>query len=86
MTRLKMKLKSQSKKYLKGKRRQAMLPKEEVNLPQNLKRKLEKNQHKQKLQKRKKNHRKAVVKQKVLRKRLIVNQRYQKWLQDPAFD
>ena len=45
MTRLKMKLKSQSKKPLKGKKRQTKLPKEEVNLPQKLRRKLEGNQH-----------------------------------------
>ena len=80
-----MKLKSQSKKPLKGKRRQTNLPKKKVNLPQNLKRKLEGNQHKQKFQNGKKPP-EGSSKTRVLRKRLIVNQRYQKWLKDPAAD
>ena len=39
-----------------------------------------------KIPKAEKIHRKLVVKQKILRKGLIMNQRYQKWLQDPAAD
>ena len=45
-----------------------------------------KKQQKQKCQNQKKNHRKLVVKQKVLRKRLLVAKRHQKWLQGLAAD
>ena len=46
----------------------------------------EKNQQKQKFQNKKKSNRNLVVKQKVLKNRLIVMPRHQKWLQGLAVD
>ena len=87
MKRLRMKLKNQSKKPLKGKRRHKMFPREEVQLHQKLQSTLKKNQQKQKFQNQKKSNINLVVKQKVLKKkRLIVIPRHQKWLQGLAVD
>ena len=86
MKRLRMKLKNQSKKPLKGKRRPKMFPREEMQLHQKLQSTLKKNQQKQKFQNQKKSNRNLVVKQKVLKKRLIVIPRHQKRLQGLAVD
>ena len=86
MTRLKMKLKNQSKKPLKSKRRQTKLPREAPSFSPSLKptEYTAKNAAETKNPKPYKSHRKLVVKQKVLKKRLIVIQRHQKWLQGLA--
>ena len=86
MKRLRMKLKNQSKKPLKGKRRHKMFPRVEVQLHQKLPSTLQKNQQKQKFQNQKKSNRNLVVKQKVLKKRLIVMPGHQNWLQGLAVD
>ena len=86
MKRLRMNLKNQRKKPLKGTRRHKMFPREEVQLHQKLPSTLKRNQQKQKVQNQKKSKRNLVVKQKVLRKRLIVIHRHQKWLQGLAVD
>ena len=70
----------------KGKRRHKMFPREELQLHQKLPSTLKKTQQKQKFQNQRKSNRNLLVKQKVLKKRLIVIPRHQKWLQGQAVD
>ena len=63
-----------------------MFPREEEQLHKKLQSTLKKNQQKQKFQIQKKSNRNLVVKQKVLKKRLIVIPRHQKWIQGLAID
>ena len=70
----------------KGQEKAQNVPRKEVQLHQKLQSTLKKNQQKQKFQNQKKSNRNLVVKQKVLKKILIVIPRHQKWLQGLAVD
>ena len=86
MKRLRMKLKHQSKKPLKGKRRHKMFPRVEVQLHRKLPSTLKKKSAETKIPKPEKKQQESSSKKKVLKKRLIVMPGHQKWLQGLAVD
>ena len=82
MTRLRLKLKSQSNKPIKGKRRQTELPRREVKLLQNLKSIVKKSRRTRRSKTRKNPHK--AIRQTVMTKRLEVIPGHQKRLQGLA--
>ena len=86
MKRLRMKLKNQSKKHLKGKRRHKTFPREEVQLHQKLQSTLKKKPAETNIPKPEKKQQESSSKTKSTEEKINSNPRHQKWLQGLAVD